>query len=104
MAQLSDAINYSDLEPEALGEAAQVLQYLIETGYKWQDSYTQCVVGKFLQSAVTHTTYDPEVCEYLKALLDVIDQNKPPTTQLDASAPAVPQTDMLPPPMQIGKT
>ncbi|OWA54603.1 hypothetical protein BV898_19002 [Hypsibius exemplaris] len=99
--QLSDAINYSDLEPEALGEAAQVLQYLIETGYKWHDSYTQCVVGKFLQSAVTHQRYDPDVCEYLKALLDVIDQNKGgphgAVDQLPDQA-AVAPVDMAPPP------
>lgn len=74
---MSDAVSYSDLPPEALTTAAKILQYLIETGYKWQDSYAQCVVGKFLQAATTGEPYDPNVCEYLKALLDVIDQNRP---------------------------
>lgn len=75
ISQITDAINYNNLEPTALNDAAQVLQYLIEAGYKWQDSYTQCVVGKYLQSVVSGERYNPEVCEYLKAILDVIDRN-----------------------------
>lgn len=93
VSDISDAINYNDLESEALEKAAKILQYLIETGYRWPDSYTQCVVGKYLQSVVAQEQYDPEVCEYLKALLDVIDQSR---TYVETPAAAIGSGPVVP--------
>ncbi|XP_055349566.1 uncharacterized protein LOC129596351 [Paramacrobiotus metropolitanus] len=93
VSQLSDAVSYADLPPEALQEAARILQYLIETGYKWPDSYTQCVVGNYLQAVVSGQRYDPQVCEYLKQILSVIDQSRTSPVQAAPINPpaAVPQ-------------
>uniref|UniRef100_A0A1B6GL34 Protein-tyrosine-phosphatase n=3 Tax=Proconiini TaxID=565685 RepID=A0A1B6GL34_9HEMI len=55
-----------ELSPDELQELEREMERLLNLGYRWSHSYTQCLLQAMLYAYKIRMVYDPEVCNNLK--------------------------------------